>query len=91
MSRRAKQPRVDHKTVAEVLRDRPGVWLPVGEYRNRGSADGVARWIRIGRVCGTCQIGRWYQPVGAYETRTMLTDDGTLLEARYLGETAGDQ
>ncbi|WP_338683841.1 hypothetical protein QD712_25550 [Streptomyces acidiscabies] len=84
-----KQARVDHKTVGEALRAQPGTWLTVGEYRNRGSADSVAHWIRVGRGGGTYQIGRWYQPVGAYETRTTLTDDGTLLEARYLGETGG--
>ncbi len=28
----------------------------------------------------------WYQPAGAYEARKALTEDGTLIEARYLGD-----
>ncbi|MEX3101192.1 MULTISPECIES: hypothetical protein [unclassified Streptomyces] len=91
MSRRAKRPIIDHKAVGEKLRARPGEWLTVGEYLNRMSADSVAQWIRAGRGVGVYQIVRWYQPVGAYETRTAPTDNGTLLEARYLGETAGGQ
>lgn len=84
MSRRAKQPRVDHKAVGEALRANPGVWMKVGEYRNANSADDAVRYIRYGRINRPRAISRWYQPAGQYETRTSLTEGGTLVEARYL-------
>lgn len=84
MPRRARRPYVDHAATAAALRAQPRVWLVVGEYRNSITAKGVARMIRTGRSDGVRKIGRHYQPAGQYETRTTLTDDGTLLEARYL-------
>ncbi|MET8978506.1 hypothetical protein ABZX85_23100 [Streptomyces sp. NPDC004539] len=80
---------VDHRSVASRLRAQPGVWLPVGEYRNSISADGVARYIRTAFVNKPGAIGRWYRPAGAYESRTSLTEDGTLVEARYVGPVGG--
>jgi hypothetical protein len=73
--------RVDHAQVAATLREQPGKWLTVGEYRNTSSVDTVAHLIRTGRQ----YTGTRYQPAGAFEARTQLTDDGTLLEARYVG------
>lgn len=73
--------RVDHAEVAAALRNQPGTWLPVGEYRNSTTAHSVSRIIRGGLQ----HTGAKYQPAGAFETRTRFTDDGTLLEARYVG------
>jgi hypothetical protein len=82
VSRRAIRPQVDHQQAAAALRARPGVWLTVAEYRNADTVRSIRDRIRTGQH----DVGRWYQPAGAYETRTALTDDGTLLEARYLPE-----
>lgn len=84
MSRRAPHPRVDHAATAAALRAQPGVWQVVGEYRNVFTAEGMERMIRTGYSDGGRLPGRHYQPAGQYETRATLTDDGTLLEARYL-------
>jgi hypothetical protein len=75
--------RVNHAAAVAALKAQPGVWLPVGEYRNRLSADDIARRIRLGYPFGSHSYGTPYTPTGAYETRTRLTDDGTLVEARY--------
>src|SRR5690606_8313872 len=74
---------VNHAETAAALRAQPGVWLPVGEYRNRMTADGIARCIRSGSPLGTRAYPTPYTPTGAFEARTRLTDDGTLVEARY--------
>lgn len=74
---------VSHTAAAAALKAQPGVWLPIGEYRNRLSADDIARRIRTGYPLGTHSYGTPYKPVGAFEARTRITDDGTLLEARY--------
>lgn len=75
--------RVPHAQVAAALRALPGTWLPVGEYRNRLAADDIARRIRHGYPIGAPAYGTPYTPPGAFEARTRLTDDGTLIEARY--------
>jgi hypothetical protein len=73
--------RVDHAKVSAALREQPGQWLPVGEYRNPQTSDRTACMIRTGYHA----MARWYGPAGAFETRTRLTEDGTLLEARFVG------
>ncbi|WP_426404253.1 hypothetical protein ACN9M0_24950 [Streptomyces sp. R-07] len=55
------------------------MWIEVGIYNSRQSAESTARHIR------TADRIRHYTPVGAYETRTALVDDGTALYARYTG------
>jgi hypothetical protein len=75
--------RVNHAHTAEKLRTNPGQWMPVGEYRNRTTADNIAAMIRAGQWTS----GKWYQPAGAYEARAEMTDDGTRIEARYVGTT----
>ncbi|WP_460071134.1 hypothetical protein [Streptomyces sp. YKOK-I1] len=77
--------RVDHAETAAALREQPGVWLPVAEYRNSLTANTVDRIIRTASG-GKPHTGRPYEPAGSFETRTQLTDDGTLLEARYVGD-----
>ncbi|CAM5591964.1 hypothetical protein [Streptomyces purpurascens] len=87
MSRLARRPRADHKHTAEEARHRPGTWVTVGEYRNATSARDVANRIRSGCPLGTPAYGTPYEPAGAFESRTRLTEDGTLLEVRFTGGT----
>lgn len=84
MSRLAKRPRADHKATADRLRQQPGVWQPVHEYRSTITADDVVYRIRTGCRMGPNSLNP-YQPAGAYETRTELTDDGVRVDARYIG------
>lgn len=86
MSRRAKRPMVDHRATAAALRNLPGVWLPVGDYRNGATADAVARAIQAGRQIGPRSIP--YTPAGAFEARLEFVEDGTRIHARYIGEEA---
>lgn len=86
MSRRAKAPRVSHKVAAARLREHPNEWLPVGDYRSSITAKDVARRISRGYPIGAVEYGTPYQPTGAYESRTELTEDGTRVHARYIGE-----
>lgn len=87
MSRLAKRPAANHQAAAEQLRQQPGVWQPVHEYRSAITAHTVARCIRTGnRMGGTSQNP--YTPAGAYEARTELTEDGIRVHARYIGEEA---
>jgi hypothetical protein len=83
VSRLARRPRTDHAQTAATLRDQPGVWLPVGEYRARTTADSIAGMIRAAR--NNCQSGFQYAPAGSFEARTELTDTGTQVMARYIG------
>ncbi|MFK0182486.1 hypothetical protein ACIQVR_41790 [Streptomyces xanthochromogenes] len=74
--------RTNHMSVAGLLREQPNVWLPVGEYPSRSSAAGIAQSIKSG-------VGlRAYQPAGAFEARTEMTEDGTTVLARYIGGPA---
>ncbi|MFE2073665.1 hypothetical protein [Streptomyces misionensis] len=88
MSRPAKAPRVSHQAAAARLREHPQTWLIVGDYRSRTTADDVARRIRSGYPIGAPEYGTPYEPIGAYESRTELVEDGTRVHARYIGETA---
>jgi hypothetical protein len=74
--------RVDHAHVAATLREAPGQWLPVGEYHNSSSATSTACTIRTANQA----MGSHYQPAGAFETRLVHTDEGTLVEARYTAD-----
>ena len=79
MARWKKRPIADHALRADDCRRHPGMWIEVGIYNSRQSAESTARHIR------TAERLRHYQPPGAYETRTALVDDGTALYARYTG------
>ncbi|MCX4885931.1 hypothetical protein [Streptomyces sp. NBC_00847] len=83
MSRLARRPRTDHAQTAAALRAKPGVWLPVGEYRARTTADSIAWMIQAAR--DNSQSGFQYAPAGSFEARTELTDTGTRVLARYVG------
>lgn len=84
MSRRAKRPMVDHQATAETLRSQPGVWQPVADYRNRGTADRMVRAIRDGLPVGRGSIP--YLPAGAFEAQLEFVEDGTRIHARYISE-----
>ncbi|MFG3085071.1 hypothetical protein [Streptomyces parvulus] len=77
MSRR----NINHREVAGRLRADRGRWLPVGEYRNAETARTMTYIIGSGKNPNLTA----YQPAGAFEARTRNTDDGTLVEARYVG------
>jgi hypothetical protein len=87
MSRLSKRPRADHKLTAQALRQRPGVWLVVGDYRNSVSAENLARRIRTGYPIGSPTASTPYEPAGAYESRIEPVEDGTRVHARYIGGT----
>jgi hypothetical protein len=74
-----KRPIANHAMRADDCRRHPGMWIEVGIYNSRQSAESTARHIR------TAERLRYYTPAGAYETRTELVDDGTALYARYTG------
>ncbi|MFF8656764.1 hypothetical protein [Streptomyces huasconensis] len=76
---------ISHARVAACLRQKPGVWQFVGEYRNASSAARTASLIRTASQA----TGSNYAPAGAFESRTRLTDDGTVIDARYVGEEHG--
>jgi hypothetical protein len=73
-----------HRDVAEKLRRTPGEWAPVGDYASSQSAYGIANMIRSG---GGTIIA--YEPVGAFDARVEVVDDGVRVFACYVGgETA---
>jgi hypothetical protein len=88
MSRPAQPPRADHQRTADEARRRPGTWVTVSEYRNPVTVRNIAQRIRTGYPIGGTADRRPYAPAGHFETRTTLTEDGTLLETRYTGAPA---
>lgn len=76
--------RVDHARAAANLRKKPGTWQPVGEYRNRTSANSTATMIRT----ASAHSGSHYQPAGSCEARLIITEDSALVEARYMPQGA---
>ncbi|MFF0790419.1 hypothetical protein [Streptomyces spiralis] len=72
---------IKHAEVADALKAQPGVWLPVGEYRTWGGAWNAAERIR------TAYRAPAYEPAGAFEARTALTEMGARVEARYVGQS----
>ncbi|MFF0139737.1 hypothetical protein ACFYRN_25195 [Streptomyces sp. NPDC005227] len=75
MSRPARRPRVDHQVAAQQAREMPGQWVLVGTYPSTASATGAASQVRTARIAA-------YQPAGAFDARTELTENGTDLHAR---------
>lgn len=80
MGRWKKRACVNHAAAIEGLREMPGVWLPVGTYPARYSAENTAHRIRIGRY--------GYIPPGAFEAYTKPVGDETGLYVRYIGQSA---
>lgn len=77
-------PMVNHHEISRRLRAQPQEWGPVSEYRARYTANSVSRAIvTAGHEARTLPM---YKPPGAYETRIEMTEDGWLLEARYVGD-----
>lgn len=71
---------VEHALRADDARRHPTVWIEIGVYNSRTSAQGAGRRIRVAHL-------RHYAPAGTFETRTAPTDYGHALYARYVGET----
>jgi hypothetical protein len=74
-----------HKAIAEQLRETPGEWGLVAEYRNSLSARGAVFTIRTGLRNRRDNISSPYLPAGAYEARTEPGEHGTRVFARYVG------
>ncbi|MFI9154551.1 hypothetical protein [Streptomyces sp. NPDC053367] len=87
MSRLARRPRADHKTVAAEARRQPGKWVVVNDYRSSLVADGTACYIRRGHEYSSRGPSP-YQPAGAFDARTELVEDGVRVYARYVGGDA---
>ncbi len=83
MSRLAKRTPIDHDQAAARLRSRPGLWMPVGEYRSSQSAEHMAWAVRT--AYPWTRIVSAYEPAGAFEARVRLTEFGCELVARYVG------
>lgn len=79
MSYQRRGPRTDHLAIARAMKEQPRVWLPVTEYRSRSGAMHAARSIRAADPL------RAYRPAGSFETRIEMTEDGTVVLARYVG------
>jgi hypothetical protein len=71
-----------HADVARHCRRTPGQWHHVSVHRSRTIAHTMARRIATGDRLPA------YLPAGAFEARTVAHDDGTAVEARYVGEVA---
>lgn len=85
MSRLAKRPLIDHQQAAANCRRQPGTWKVIGEYRSSIGADAIAGHIRSGyRYYGRGPSP--YEPRDAFEARTVLTEDGANVLARFVGE-----
>jgi hypothetical protein len=70
------RPLVDHRQMAEMLRDYPGVWLVVGAYSSQYSAQFVARMV----CTANGKPGGVYTPAGAFDA-----DGEPTLLACYVG------
>ena len=81
MARWKRRPIANHRLRADDCRRHPRVWIEIGTYNSRQSAESTARHIR------RADRLPHYIPAGAYETRTAPTDYGHALYARYVGET----
>lgn len=86
MSRPVKRRYVDHTKAAARLRAHPRMWLPVGEYRARTTADGIARAIRNGVPLSRTAGSSPYAPAGSFDARMDLTEFGVQVIARYIGK-----
>lgn len=78
--REGRRPRdVDHQTIAEELRRRPGRWAAIAA----GSVQtGLVTQIRTGIVAA-------YRPAGSFEAVRRTVDGRATVYARYLGEPEG--
>lgn len=82
MARWKRLPLANHRLRADDMRRHPGMWIEVGSYLSRQTAENVAWRVR------TAYRWAYYEPAGAFETRTTPADDGTTtLYARYTGAT----
>lgn len=82
MSRWLTGPRADHAHAADQARQLPGQWVLAASYASSMSAKGAASHVRKGDAGPL----RAYQPEGAFEARTELTEDGADLWVRYVAD-----
>lgn len=80
MGRPVRRNTADHAQIAFRLAAQPYVWGTVSTYPAAYVAANAAWQIETAR-----DTFRVYGPAGYFETRTTPVEDGTLLEARYIG------
>jgi hypothetical protein len=73
----------NHAEAAEKLRAEPGVWLPVADYADKGSATAIARHIRYAILPA-------YAPAGAFDARPEPTLDGYRVVACFIDNSRKD-
>jgi hypothetical protein len=71
--------RADHRHAAATARQLPGTWVLAATYGSSQSATSAAWHVRTGNARMPA-----YQPAGAFESRTELTQDGADLYVRYV-------
>ncbi|WND34008.1 hypothetical protein RI578_06730 [Streptomyces sp. BB1-1-1] len=71
----------NHQLAADQARQVPGQWVLAATYNSSYSAKSAARSIRRGD-----ELLRFYSPVGAFDARTELTQDGADLFVRFLAD-----
>lgn len=74
---------VNHHEISARLKATPNEWGRVGEYAARYVAYSCGRKIDTGS-----RDVPMYRPPGSFESRFTMTDDGWLLEARYIDNTS---
>ena len=77
--RKKNLPLINHQAAAEGLKVIPGLWLPVGSYLSRTSAQDMARQVKAARRSA-------YAPAGSFDARVEYLNGEPTLYACYLGE-----
>lgn len=65
------------------MREHPAQWLEITTYPASYTAYSAAYEITRGGT--SVRIGQHYDPPGTFEARTETTDEGTAVQARYIG------
>ena len=79
MSRRAKRTRVNHYDTAARAKAARGQWVRAGVYGSTYTAKSMGRFVRT----GSGLIAHAYSPVGEFDARHEVVDDGTELWVRW--------
>jgi hypothetical protein len=78
--------RANYTELATTMQARPGVWVTVRTYRSRTTAEGVARNIRYAYTPPRDGRRSPWAPRLSYQARLVPAEDGTRVEARWVGE-----
>jgi hypothetical protein len=77
------RPYTDHVKVATAAKAQPGEWTLVNEYRSTATAVYTVHAIRTGMRNAA------YLPASSFEVKSSLTDDGTAVYVRFVGDAEG--